>query len=330
MELFHEIYGNSFRAVKEILNEASKKSLSEKEMIELLQRKKLSNVSYFVISNLIGGKWNLLKKEGNKWGSKVVPLKELPLTKLQKCWIKSILEDERMNLFLEKKEIEDLKMQLKEEKEIFHTEDILYFDQYEDGDNFKNKKYQHHFKQIEKAIKEKKLLNISFYNRRKKECNGIFIPYHLEYSLKDNKIRVYTVRILSNSKDPMILNLSRIIEVSQLKDSYDLKRIPQRKLCKEPIVFELSKERNSIERAMLHFANYEKKTEYNPNTEKYICSIYYDKNEETELLIRILSFEPMAKVLEPKHFLKQVKQRVKKQIELIENFETYLQEIKEE
>lgn len=323
MELFHEIYGNSFRAVKEILIEASKKSLSEKEMTELLQKKGLSSLSYFVISNLIGEKWNLLKKEEKKWKSKVSP-KELPLTKLQKCWIKSILEDKRIELFLEKKEIQDLKIQLKEEKEIFHTEDILYFDQYEDGDDFKDKNYQLHFKQIKKAIKEKKLLNICFYNRRKKECNGIFVPYHLEYSLKDNKMRVYTVRILNNSENPMILNLSRIINISQLEDSYDLKRIPQRKSDKQPIIFELSKERNSIERAMLHFANYEKKTEYNPVTEKYICSIYYNKDEETELLIRILSFEPMVKVLKPEHFLKQVKQRVKKQIELLENYETYL------
>lgn len=330
MELFHEIYGNSFRAVEEILKEANKKALSKKEMIDLLQEKGLDNLFYFIISNLTTEKWNLLKKEKEKWKSKLNPVKELPLTKLQKRWLKSILEDERMGLFLESKEIESLKIQLKEEKGLFCIDDIWYFDQYEDGDNFKDELYQLHFRLVKQAIKEKTLLEIFFYNRRKKQCKGVFIPYHLEYSLKDNKLRIYAVRILNGSKDAMILNLSRIITIKKLENTYNLKKIPERKLCKEPIVFELSKERNSIERAMLHFANYEKKTEYEPNTEKYICSIYYNKNEETELLIRILSFEPMVKVLKPEHFLKQVKQRVHRQIELIENCNHHLYGEKEE
>jgi predicted DNA-binding transcriptional regulator YafY len=68
---------------------------------------------------------------------------------------------------------------------------------------------------------------------------------------------------------------------------------------------------------MLHFASYEKRTEYDEETDKYISYIYYDKKDETELLIQILSFGPVIKVLGPEVFLKQVKERVKRQAELL-------------
>ena len=68
---------------------------------------------------------------------------------------------------------------------------------------------------------------------------------------------------------------------------------------------------------MLNFASYEKRTEYDKTTDKYTCYIYYDKKDETELLIRILSFGPVIKVLEPSSFLSLVKERVKRQAELL-------------
>lgn len=54
---------------------------------------------------------------------------------------------------------------------------------------------------------------------------------------------------------------------------------------------------------MLQFANYEKHTEFDEESKCWICSIYYDKADETELLIDILSFGPVARVLEPEPFL---------------------------
>ena len=50
---------------------------------------------------------------------------------------------------------------------------------------------------------------------------------------------------------------------------------------------------------MLHFANYEKRTEYDEERGKWICSICYDKEDEPELLIDVLSFGPVVRVLGP-------------------------------
>ena len=86
--------------------------------------------------------------------------------------------------------------------------------------------------------------------------------------------------------------------------------------CTEPVLIEISGERNSLVRCMLHFANYEKHTRYQEETGSWLCSIYYDLADETELLIDILSFGPVIQVLGPEPFLHQIRQRVKKQHEL--------------
>ena len=49
-----------------------------------------------------------------------------------------------------------------------------------------------------------------------------------------------------------------------------------------------------------------------------ICSIYYDKADETELLIDILSFGPVVRVLGPEPFLGLIKARVRRQHRLFQ------------
>ena len=45
--------------------------------------------------------------------------------------------------------------------------------------------------------------------------------------------------------------------------------------------------------------------------------MYYDKDDETELLIRVLAFGPVMKVTEPESFIEQIKQRLRMQSNLI-------------
>ena len=42
----------------------------------------------------------------------------------------------------------------------------------------------------------------------------------------------------------------------------------------------------------------------------------YDKDDETEMVIRILSFGPMIKVVQPEHFINLIKERLRKQKKL--------------
>ena len=67
---------------------------------------------------------------------------------------------------------------------------------------------------------------------------------------------------------------------------------------------------------MLRFANYEKQTVYEAESDTWLCSIYYDPADETELLIDLLSFGPVIRILGPESFLSEVRRRVKRQHEL--------------
>ena len=68
---------------------------------------------------------------------------------------------------------------------------------------------------------------------------------------------------------------------------------------------------------MAEFASYEKRTERDLETGKCTVSLWYDKQDETELLIRLLGFGPVLEIMGPPDFRKQAAQRVKKQAELL-------------
>lgn len=75
------------------------------------------------------------------------------------------------------------------------------------------------------------------------------------------------------------------------------------------MVLELTDRRNALERVLLHFAHFEKQAE-KLEEDRYRITIFYEKEDETELVIRILSFGPMVKVTSPQHFVDLIKQRL--------------------
>ena len=134
-----------------------------------------------------------------------------------------------------------------------------------------------------------------------------------------------------------VLNLGRILKIEETdqiaKEDLSIDSFLDKSLSLNPLVLEITDQRNALERAMLHFSCYQKKVErlkdsntyrctiyYDKRLEesdKYLCSIYYDKRWETELLIQVLSFGPVVKVIGPESFLKQIVDRVKKQSVLL-------------
>lgn len=82
------------------------------------------------------------------------------------------------------------------------------------------------------------------------------------------------------------------------------------------VILEIYDERKAMERVMLAFAHFEKSAvQLDDNT--YRLTINYDSFDETELVIRVLSFGPMVKVLEPEGFRNLIQERISKQIELM-------------
>lgn len=67
-----------------------------------------------------------------------------------------------------------------------------------------------------------------------------------------------------------------------------------------------------MERVLLHFAHFEKSAE-KLDDKHYRVTIHYDKEDEIEMVIRILSFGPLIRVTAPQHFVDLIKQRLLEQ-----------------
>ena len=85
---------------------------------------------------------------------------------------------------------------------------------------------------------------------------------------------------------------------------------------KATITLEIYDERKAMERVMLAFAHFEKSA-VQISDDVYRLTLNYDSFDETELVVRVLSFGPMIKVLEPEGFRNLIQERISKQIELM-------------
>ena len=302
--IFSELYSVYYNTVAHILKRAVDHPVGKEELRHIIEKNAFEESILNIEPALTEEKWQLLKPDGTT----VIKKKpEMPLTLLQKRWLKAISLDPRMKLFGEG-QIDFERDEWKEIEPLFTSEDYYIFDQYSDGDDYNDEGYIRNFRLILDAIEHQYPLRIDSYNHKGKTIQSILRPQYLEYSEKDDKFRV-TGRGL---KLGGTINLGRIIRCEKYAEDEKCKishRIPTRK---RSVIFELSDERNALERVLLHFAHFEKQAE-KLDEKHYKITVSYDKDDETEIVIRILSFGPMLKVVAPAHFENLIKERLMKQ-----------------
>jgi predicted DNA-binding transcriptional regulator YafY len=91
--------------------------------------------------------------------------------------------------------------------------------------------------------------------------------------------------------------------------TFDPDDYPVPELTNESVTLEITKERNTLERAMLQFSYLAKRTE-RIGEKTFRMTLQYRQEDETELLIKILSFGPMMKVVEPASFISLIRERI--------------------
>lgn len=318
MRIFSEIYGCYYNIIYRLLSDYGK--ITDKEITEIIREKGYGESMLFLLPKLKDDVWECF--------GEARPNPVIPLTSYQKSWLKTILMDKRINLFLEQEEVQGLVEQLSEVEPIFRQEDLCYSDIFLDGDDYSDDKYREFFRTVVEAIRKNEVLDIEYNPIPSKRVRHYFIPCRLEYSIKNDCIRIYGVEEKSEKKLYQI-NLGKVVMVKTTgryisRDKRpDVDRLLEREYMKEPVTVLIKTERNALERAMLQFANYRKNTsryvekrddDFDGTTKEiYKCEIFYGQGNETELLINILSFGPMVKVIGSERFLKQLKERLKKQ-----------------
>jgi len=294
--LFHEIYGSYFNVVADVLSKACKGDLTGKQLNEII-RKKAFDESVLEIPNALKSDWSLLTDDMN---TPVKHIPAMPLTILQKRWMKALLNDPRIKLF-------DVTDEGLEDVEPLYDADTFYFyDRYTNGDPFDDLSYISHFQTALKAIKEKRFLEICTIAGGDKAQKHICYPWYLEYSSKDDKFRL----CVTDNKSTLTINMGR---VTSAKPVHRPREIPQQpKIHTGTLVLDLIDERNALERAMLHFSHLKKET-VKFDEMHYQMTLHYNKADETELLIRVLSFGPYLRVISPDTFIELIKERLSRQ-----------------
>lgn len=330
MTIFSEIYGAYYRVAARLL---SLGSVSDSDVYDAVREDGFRDSALFLPQKLLpqpdGSDWGLLTRGSDGLLHAVVGEPPRVLSKLQKMWLKAKLSDPRIRLFLSDEAMQGLSERLSDIPPLYRREHFRIFDKFADGDDYENKVYRENFQTILKAIKESRVLKISFTSGHDRHISRLCLPFKLEYSEKNDKFRVYCHNVKNGSIDGGgLINLSRIDQIIPYEIYHgeppgedDFFREIR---AKEPIRVYVSPERNAVERFLNEFAEYEKRVDRDLENGGCTVDLYYDKHDETELLILLLGFGAAVEILAPKSVRKQAAERVRKQIKLLENSENEL------
>lgn len=292
--IFSELYSVYYNTVAAILTRAAKGDATEQELQQLVIDTAFSESIMTIMPSLKSEKWQLFHQD---MSSVLRHNPTMPLTTLEKRWLKAIAEDPRMKLFnIQLPNLDDV-------EPLFTHCDYKIYDQYADGDPFEDDTYISHFNLIREAIRTNSPMKITMINRHGKEVWIRFFPRGFEYSVKDDKIRV-----LASGCRFRYFNMGRITSCRYYHGNGPWNERQQEEQLRE-LTMEITDERNALERVMLHFAHFEKQAE-RIDDNHYILRIKYYENDKTEVVIRVLSFGPYVRVIEPESFVELIRKRL--------------------
>ena len=309
-KIYSEIYNRYFLIVNRILSLKGK--ISAKRIGEFVRKDGFGESMLFLYPKLADNEWELFEEENGTYRPKIRGGIKTPLSRLQKRWLKAVLSDPRAALFLDEEDIADLKEKLKDIDPLFHYGDFRFFDRFSDGDDYGDEGYRTRFRSILKAINEKRVIRVRYETPNGRYVSLSVCPYYIEYSLKNDCYRLLGIVRSKSRMRKGTLRLSRMKNIAFCADAAENFVLSGEKTEQRKVVLRIRDERNAMERAMLQFADYRKNTQRSDD-KNYRCEIFYDREDETELLIEILSFGPMIRVEGDEHFLALIKERLKKQ-----------------
>lgn len=309
--LFSEIYSAYYNTVASIISCSQQGKLDSDLLFKIVKESAFPESFMTIGSALETGKWPLIKKD---YSTNIQNIPTMPLSVLQKRWLKALCNDKRIRLFVSDEVLERLKNQLQDVKALFNENDYYLYDKYSDGDPYDDPDYIKNFRTVLEAIHQKKTISVEYSGRFGQQKRFICAPCKIEYSEKDDKFRIISKVRNRHS----ILNIARI-DSCELTDNSKVDDLSEEDLPdnrRTSVTLEIYDERKAMERVMLAFAHFEKSA-VQISDDVYRLTLNYDSFDETELVVRVLSFGPMVKVLEPQSFVKLIQERIESQINLM-------------
>ncbi|MBR3564137.1 MAG: WYL domain-containing protein [Clostridia bacterium] len=294
--IFSELYSAYYNTVACVLKTAVKHPLNKNELRSIIEKNAFGESILNIEPAFAEERWQLIRSDGS---TPLVHSPSMPMTTLEKQWLKAIYADPRIRLFVDDEDV------LSDVKPLFTASDYSVFDKYSDGDPYEDDTYKETFRLILDAIENRYPLSIDTTNRKGNITHMVLMPEYLEYSEKDDKFRL----MVSGCRYGGTVNLARIVSCKPYTKPYEINPGKTVQPKTRTVEFELVDKRNALERILLHFAHFKKQAE-RIDADRYRVIISYDKDDETEMVIRILSFGPMIRVTAPQHFVELIKERL--------------------
>ena len=297
--IFSELYSAYYNTIAAIITRIIDGEQSEKDLQKIVAERAFGESTLTILPSLKSEKWQLIHAD------MTTPLRHkptMPLTTLQKQWLKAISLDPRIKLFgVTFPDLDNV-------EPLFTPEDYHVYDQYSDGDPYEDEGYIRRFRFLLCAIRNKTPIKVNITNKKGNNVYSRCIPVRMEYSEKDDKFRLIT----SGCRFMPTVNLSKITSCSRYNGEQTV-GTSVRKPHYDTLTVRILDERNALERFMLHFSHFEKQAE-KLDKKHYLVKIKYLHDDEPEMVIRILSFGPLVEVLGSESFKQLVIEKLKKQL----------------
>ena len=300
--IFSEVYGCYYRAVSRILERIlSEGALTERQAEKIIRREAFAESALAITAAVRAEEWQVLDR------SYCTPVKHsptMPLTELERRWLKAISLDPRMKLFADGLEgLEDV-------PPLYESAWFVYFDRSRGGDPFEDAQYRRIFAQVRDCLCAGRGILIEYLSGKSRRSQGIYYPVRLEYSAREDRFRLIAI----GRGAYHILNLARIPDCREADIFPERPGAKPLRFCRAEFVVE--DERNCLERVMLRFSGYRKQT-VRMEDGRYLVKLDYLREEETELVIGLLSFGPFVQALAPASLVREIKSRILLQPDLL-------------
>lgn len=301
--IFHEIYSSYYAAVEQMISLALENKLNKSSAWDICNQAAFKESFELIWTAITAESWRVLPLKG-KLPYRHTPNR--PLTFLERRWLKAILSDTRIKLF-------NIKVDgLDNIEPLFTPQDWYIANTYSDGDPYNSPEYITHFQIILKAFRNHTWLSIDMTNQAEKATHVYIQPQNIEYSMRDDKFRV----LCTPQSEVDIINIGRIKQCTVCTDKPIIKQRYKRAESLSELVLAVSDTRNGLERVMTRFSAYDKSLE-KQSENYYRLTVHYHPDEQSDLLLQVMSFGPVVRVMEPVTFANKIKERLADQLNIL-------------
>lgn len=247
----------------------------------------------------------------------------VPLTTLELRWLKTVINDQKMNLFFSGDEIALLKKLLNENAANLNAlpmNKVVFFDRF----RFTEKNTRREtavLSTILEGIYAHKTVRLKYHTNHKGPRHGEFRPIVLEFSKRNNRFQGYFQKCKTGAIFTFnIAQIETAIETDTPFDYYaaEMDLAEYRKNNTTSVEIEFSNVKNIVDRILTEFSPWEKRCSYDAKTRMYRLTIFYQTLDELDLVVRLLGYGANIRFVDKAHHIfMEIQQRMNRQMDLI-------------